>query len=438
MPKEDCKYWDKCYQKNPAHLDKYNHPKKEESKAEEKTSPKKEATKAAPKRRSSEMEKPAKTEETVEKYEGKEDKPKYETDDLKKEALNNISGRDWMAMLQQRIKLSEQQEYDNLLKTNEFLRHKFLVEMPPDFYAFWKFLEQFKKDLKGEELLAYVEKTFQLVLVGPFEFLAGKFDKAKLHEPGDYLRHWRFYYDPPEFQTIFVRKGTGIHYGYWRDDPHDKETLLLARNDATKGYEFEFVAGNAFEAFLYYLDKDFQGTPFTATTVSNIKKSLQKFIETNEVKLETMEKLRKARSTKVVCKTFHRAGIVVPFENKTQLGYRPLIESDAELKKILKLFETAGSSKDNKDDPVTAAIMEKLQPIATAATIAVDECDFGTSLELGIDLFCSGYTQLHALVHSLLVPAYSLLKRPQFIAISKAHLDRRVKSIHLSMFDYDK
>ncbi|XP_065367526.1 histone PARylation factor 1-like [Calliphora vicina] len=436
MPKEDCKYWDKCYQKNPTHLDKYNHPKKEEkTEGAGKESPEKITTKAPPKRRSSEMEKPATSVVAPKEDDGK---AKYETEDLKKEAMANISGKDWMAMLQKRIKFSEQQEYDNLLKTNEFIRHKFLVEMPPDFYAFWKFLEHFKNNLKGEDLLSYVEKTFQLMLVGPFEFLAGKFNKAQLHEPGDYLRHWRFFYDPPEFQTLFVRKATGIHYGYWRDDPHDKETLLVARNDASKNCEFEFVAGNAFDAFLSYLEKDFQGTPFTAATVNNVKKSQQKFIETNEVKLESLEKLQKARSMKVVCKSFHRAGIVVPFETKTQLGYRPLMESDAELKKILKLFDTAGCLKDDKDDPVTKAVMDKLQPIATAATIAVDECDFGTALELGIDLFCSGYTQLHSLIHSLLVPAYSLLKRPQFIAISKAHLDSRVKALSLSMFDYDK
>ncbi|TMW53801.1 hypothetical protein DOY81_001086 [Sarcophaga bullata] len=434
MPKEDCKYWDKCYQKNPAHIEKYNHPKKEENDKAENSYNKKDSV--APKRRSSEMDKPDKVAEpqkvskTVE-----EEKPKYDTEDLKKEALATISGKDWMAMLQKRIKLSEQQEYDNLLKTNEFLRHKFLVEMPPDFYAFWKFVEQLQPTLKGEDLLAYMEKQFQLQMVGPFEFLAGKFDKAKIHEPGDYLRHWRFYYDPPEFQTVFVRKGSGVHYGYWRDDPHDKETLLVARNDALKNYEFEFVGGSVFEAFLYYLEKDFQGTPFTAAAVSNVKKSLNKFIETNEVKLETLDNLCRARNIKVVCKTFHRAGIVVPYIVKTKLGYRPLIESDAELKKILKLFDAAGSTADSKDDPVTKAVLEKLQPVATAATIAADECDFGTSLELGIDLFCSGYTQLHPLIHTLLVPAYSLLQRPQFIAILKAHLDKRVKSLKLSMFD---
>ncbi|XP_075145505.1 histone PARylation factor 1 [Haematobia irritans] len=426
MPKEDCKYWDKCYQRNEQHLEKYNHP-------EEKKSPKKENP--PPKRRSSEMEK---AESSAVSKEMEPPKDKYETDHLRKEALSNISGKDYMALLQKRIKLSEQQEYDNLLQSHEFIRHKFLVEMPPDFYAFWKFLEQLKPNTKGEEILEYLEKTFHLLAVGPFEFMAGRFNKAKLHEPGDYLRHWRFFYDPAEFQTVFVLKGSGVHYGYWRDDPHDKETLLIARNDSSKNCEFEFIAASIFDAFINYLDKDFKATPFTAATVASTKKSLQKFIGTNEVHIDTLEQVRRKRNSKVVCKTFHRAGIVVPYEAKTQLGYRPLIESDAELKKILKLFETAGSSATDPNDTVKNAVMEKLQPIVTAASIAVDECDFGTALELGIDLFCSGHTQLHMLISSLLVQAYSLLHRPQFIAISKAHLEQRSKGLNLSMFEFDK
>ncbi|XP_005191520.1 histone PARylation factor 1-like [Musca domestica] len=435
MPKEDCKYWDKCYQKNEAHLQKYNHPDKNtDTPKEAEKSPKK-----ITKRRSSEMESTSgTTTSTKDNSDTPKEKDKYETEELRKEALANISGKDYMALLQKRIKLSEQQEYDNLLKSHEFIRHKFLVEMPPDFYAFWKFLEQLKPNLQGEEILKYLESQFQLLAVGPFEFLAGKFNQAKLHEPGDYLRHWRFYYDPPEFQTVFVRKGTGIHYGYWRDDPHDKESLLMARNDSTKNCEFDFIAANVFDAFLYFLDKDFQGTPFTAGTVANTKKSLQKFIGSCEVQLDALDKIRRARSSKVVCKTFHRAGIVVPYESKTQLGYRPLIESDAELKRILKLFDSAGSNANDKNDEVKTAVMEKLQPIATAASIAVDECDFGTALELGIDLFCSGYTQLHMLASSLLVQAYSLLQRPQFIAISKAHLEQRSKGLNLSIFDLEK
>lgn len=36
----------------------------------------------------------------------------------------------------------------------------------------------------------------------------------------------------------------------------------------------------------------------------------------------------KSRLKNVVCRTFHSAGIVVPYDKKTQLGYRKLAESD--------------------------------------------------------------------------------------------------------------
>jgi len=41
------------------------------------------------------------------------------------------------------------------------------------------------------------------------------------------LRHWRFYMDPPEFQTVLLAE-KGEHYGYWRDDPSDKSTFVVS------------------------------------------------------------------------------------------------------------------------------------------------------------------------------------------------------------------
>lgn len=40
----------------------------------------------------------------------------------------------------------------------------------------------------------------------------------------------------------------------------------------------------------------------------------------------------------VVARTFHRAGIVVPYDIKTDVGYRPLIESESMLSSILFLL----------------------------------------------------------------------------------------------------
>uniref|UniRef100_W8C1U2 UPF0609 protein CG1218 n=1 Tax=Ceratitis capitata TaxID=7213 RepID=W8C1U2_CERCA len=451
MSKQNCKYWEKCYQKNAAHLEKFNHPPKGVKIAEDEDSNPSSNTVGeieAFKRNSSpsnqkkmSISKDCETENTDAESTNLPGKRKeFDTTELRAEALGNIQGKNYMEILAKRIKFSVQAEYDELLRSNDFIRHKFLVEMPADFYSFWKFASNINPKSTGDEILEYFEKQFQLQLVGPFEFLSGRFHKAVIREPGDYLRHWRFFYDPPEFQTIFVRRDTGVHYGYWRDSPQEHHNILIARNDAMKNCVFEFIAGNAFDAFLYFLEKDFTSTPFTATLIANTQKSIQKFINTSEVKIEKLETLRKRRSANVVAKTLHEAGIVVPYDGKTQVGYRPLIVSNGELKQILDLFVKAGSSDDSSavdNEDIKAAVIEKLQPIATAANIAMDECDFGTALELGIDLFCSGRRELHPLIQSLLVPAYTLLSRPQFIAISKAHLEQRKKSLKLSIFELD-
>lgn len=58
--------------------------------------------------------------------------------------------------------------------------------------------------------------------------------------------------------------------------------------------------------------------------------------------------------------------------------------------------------------------------------LAVDESDFGNSIELGIAFFCSGVTRLHAALLQLLVNGYSMINKPQFIAIIKVSVDLRL------------
>lgn len=55
-----------------------------------------------------------------------------------------------------------------------------------------------------------------LTLVGPYDILAGKHKKAKSTDV-NFSLHWRFFYDPPEFQTILVGDSkTQYHMGYFR------------------------------------------------------------------------------------------------------------------------------------------------------------------------------------------------------------------------------
>lgn len=148
---------------------------------------------------------------------------------------------------------------------------------------------------------------------------------------------------------------------------------------------------------------------------------------------QKVTEILEGRKCKQVTKTFHKAGIVVPYDSKTDIGYRPLSESECmllyncvyfvffiiysiiyldTLQKILKCYQEASESKKME-------AMDKLQPIINYANIASDECDFGTGFELGIDLFCNGNPDLHRICKQLLLTAYNLLRRPQFATIIK-------------------
>lgn len=68
--------------------------------------------------------------------------------------------------------------------------------------------------------------------------------------------------------------------------------------------------------------------PFTKLKIPKLQSSLSEWAEKNNITLEKMTENMRKRQKKVVSKTLHRAGIVVPVEPKTELGYRPLIETE--------------------------------------------------------------------------------------------------------------
>lgn len=259
--KESCKYWDKCYQTNPAHKEKFLHPE-----AEPKTTPvaenlpeDQEMTPAMdPKRKSTspaksevpaDTKKPKITEpmETTESTAGPSEERK-EIVDPNLPKFEKIDHRDIefiTDIYDKQIKYSQQKENEELLANPKmFLRHKFVHEMPEGFFQFWEFCKTRNAD-KPESCFEKVG----LQLVGPFDYMAGKFHDAPYFEPGDYIRHWRFYYDPPEFQTLFLKKDTGIHYGYWRDEPN-AEQCYVARNDYKQGCAVKIFETNLFNAVL--------------------------------------------------------------------------------------------------------------------------------------------------------------------------------------------
>lgn len=98
-----------------------------------------------------------------------------------------------------------------------------------------------------------------------------------------------------------------------------------------------------------------------------------------------------------------------------------------ELQKILKQIEEA-TTLDKKKASIT-----QLDEIMRLATIAADECDFGTCLELGHDLFSNGSIHVQGRALQMLSIAYTHLQRPQLLEILKVHLKDRRKGCELSV-----
>lgn len=72
----------------------------------------------------------------------------------------------------------------------------FSVKMPKDFYKFYKFCESLSAKDPSKAC-----KLVGLELVGAFDVLSGKIKDDAVQDE-KYLRHWRYFYDVPEFQVV--------------------------------------------------------------------------------------------------------------------------------------------------------------------------------------------------------------------------------------------
>lgn len=87
----------------------------------------------------------------------------------------------------------------------------------------------------------------------------------------------------------------------------------------------------------YYLENDAQLNPFNRPAVQAMKKSLEQFAQRQNIPLDTFSAKLKARNNRTVCKTLHKGGLIVPYDRKTTVGYRPISESDGKFY-IRKMF----------------------------------------------------------------------------------------------------
>ncbi|XP_046837716.1 histone PARylation factor 1 [Vespa crabro] len=440
-----CRYGAKCYQKNSLHHNKYKHPfstKKKEAKVSQKTlignkrkfeeinDNKKEADSVSV---SSKIQK-VKTNVPNADVNNSEHTDNIETDN---EHLITTSNNEKMVEDNiEEIKEKSCTSLDNSNQTDsddsciilspncmkESIKNLFLVQMPEDFYQFYEFCKLISKNAALRAL-----KSVHLNLVGPFDILDNKLKSFKNKDKEKYLGHWRYYYDPPEFQTIITGEKDGLHLGYWRDEPNEKP-IFVVKNKADVNCIIQPEAENVFGAVNVCIEDALKtANLFEKTSILQLQKQLKEFAQKHNITLESKTDKMINREKKVVARTFHKAGIVVPYNKKTQLGYRELSVTDKELQQIFKKIDEANSLEERKK------AMSKLDEVVRLATIAADECDFGTCLELAHDLFSSGNVHIEKTALQMFSIAYTHLNRPEFLEIIKVHLKNRKRGNDLTV-----
>lgn len=336
----------------------------------------------------------------------------------------------------------------------------FLVRMPEDFFLFWEFAKTINH---RKPCSAFSHAYLEWNLVGPYDVLSGLITDFHGFSKENLLRHCRFYYDPPEFQTVILKKDSNItHYGYYRDEPSSDKPIVVM-NRAAQGGEIKEVGDNLFtllrgelDSSIAALSKSSQEIPpltfsssssKTPRVKSNDSVNKQSQLERAKAKQELTiirDKLidfcsshenlsceswsrTNARKSKRSAKTLNGVGIVVPTNG--DVGYRDLGITDSKLKTILTRIS------DFKDDKKKCSLYKDLHQIINNANLANDECDFGMGLELGLDLFFQGDPYYHGDIEFLLTNAYTLLERTEFSEILKAHLEERKKGDKVSLLD---
>nr|SVE74375.1 EOG090X0BAY [Daphnia barbata] len=393
--KELCKYGKNCYRKNSYHLQKFRHPHRDQS---------------------------AKPEPEEVQDESKTCKiSSCPTTTKEYKELQSDNGTHAVMAEQEKDSPSSgmvNNEFPSSpLDVKENLQRKFLVEMPEDFYQFWAFCQS----ICQQNTLVLFKETLGLKLVGPFELLDQTSKENKINSKSEiWLTKWRFYYDPPEFQTVMVgdlRKG--YHIGYFRDAPKDVPAFV-GSNTESEGCTITPMAANLFcalrqEIFVGLKEAD----ALKKGQLMALEKQLEDWASKNGVLIEKQSQILKRRKKQMVAKTFYECGIVVPVNSRTQVGYRKIPETNDKIKKICKtIIESQDLSEQNENS-------DALQELVTYVQYANDESDYGMGLELGLDLLAFGGEIFHTTVLHLLGVAYELLERTEFAVILKAHLKQR-------------
>jgi hypothetical protein len=281
-------------------------------------------------------------------------------------------------------------------------------ELPDDVFQFWEFANR----LRPLEPLQALSELNGLHLVGPFEVLAGRFDRYTPRLP--FCLHWRYHDDPPEFFTVLAGGDDGFHRGYYFDDPAEPSPCITSYF-TNAPFEMHSEADSLFEAVRLDLERSYRDCDeqrlnepsqtfdceMKMREIDAARTRLVRFAtgdrpETGE-EYEERYPERSARSRRVVAATLDGMGIIVP-----KHAYRALEVKDKALWRRLRT-----------DENPTNLVSEAMEALRSGFP--------GTALKLGKDLHAIGGEMRSRHAVELLDAAYGALGREVLRNILREH-----------------
>lgn len=355
--------------------------------------------------------------------------------------------------------------------TKPAVEAEFLVPFPDSFFTFCDFLLEVAPDSPCDALLEAGGVKFTGPCEAVFEHLGKRVRPAPAGDSAPpRVAASRFFYDPPEVCAFAAFPSAAVrHWAYFRDSP-GCEPGAVVESDDHRGSTFTFVGDNIFAAAVGLLEAAEAGSggtgkasatsggatataaPGTAARGSltswlgatssggagagadagagvgtgagagagsrsraSLLARLKEVAAVHHVDTATPGTFAKDRPRKKIGSTLSGLGLVVPYDSKTTVGYRPLPLDKKKLRDLLRVIAKGDANATQK---------HAFQEMQTFAHIANDECDFGMGLELGLDLwsYAPALTE-HAKEH--LSIAYTLLNRPAFGTLLELHATHR-------------
>jgi hypothetical protein len=250
------------------------------------------------------------------------------------------------------------------------LPHLYGFDFPDDLIRLWDLARR----VRPLEPLRAFEDTLHLQLVGPFDVLAGKFDRHTTRYP--VAQHWRYPDDPPELFTVLVGED-GLHWGYWLDAPGASRPCVVAA----------------------YADQGFEPDRYGDDLVTAVRLHLEELASEGADDLGPLLDLLGTGGGRIGKKTRRDAGVIAPTTDG--LG----IVAPATTYRPLSLHDRALAERVWEEEPPRDLIDE-----ATQACIGGHPA---TALKLGRELWMAH----RAAACRLLDAAYAALGRPVLQAI---------------------